>query len=269
MGGFKVFGDICGWIGTVISICFFIAPIQQYISLIQGKIPVSDVPGLMLVFNEFNTVCWVAYGLRQGLFQSFICNLIGGVITLIYLLIFLCYFAELKVMWCVGLIILALDLDLEFFWIFYKIIKNLAAVGYFTMIFNILMYAGTLEKLGRVLSTHNYNLIPILISILMLINSVMWLIYGIAYNNAPTMIPNAIGIVFQVIAIGLWAYLRAKYPDAGQGGDGGDQPAQTDKPEEKAEGGDNAEGGSPGDNNENPPAEGDAGANVAGGLLGA
>ena len=158
-------------------------------------------------------------------------------------------------MWCVGLIILALDLDLEFFWIFYKIIKNLAAVGY-------------LEKLGRVLSTHNYNLIPILISILMLINSVMWLIYGIAYNNAPTMIPNAIGIVFQVIAIGLWAYLRAKYPDAGQGGDGGDQPAQTDKPEEKAEGGDNAEGASP-DNNENPPAEGDAGANVAGGLLGA
>ena len=67
------------------------------------------------------------------------------------------------------------------------------------------------------------------ISILMLINSVMWLIYGIAYNNAPTMIPNAIGIVFQVIAIGLWAYLRAKYPDAGQGGDAGEQPPQTDK----------------------------------------
>jgi uncharacterized protein with PQ loop repeat len=100
------------------------------------------------------------------------------------------------------------------------------------MIFNILMYAGTLEKLGRVLSTHNYNLIPILISILMLINSVMWLIYGIAYNNAPTMIPNAIGIVFQVIAIGLWAYLRAKYPEAGQG-EAAQQPPQTDKPDEK------------------------------------
>ena len=241
MGGFKVFGDICGWIGTVISICFFLAPIQQYLKLIQGAMPVSDVPGLMLVFNEFNTVCWVAYGLRQGLFQSFVCNLIGGLITLIYLLIFLCYFVELKVLWCLASIILALDLVLEFFWIFYRIIKNLAAIGYFTMIFNILMYAGTLEKLGRVLSTHNYNLIPILISILMLINSVMWLIYGIAYNNAPTMIPNAIGIVFQVIAIGLWAYLRAKYPDAGQGeagGEGGDASPQTDKPEEKAEGGD-------------------------------
>ena len=94
------------------------------------------------------------------------------------------------------------------------------------------MYAGTLEKLGRVLSTHNYNLIPILISILMLINSVMWLIYGLAYNNAPTMIPNAIGIVFQVIAIGLWAYLRAKYPEAGQG-EAAQQPPQTDKPDEK------------------------------------
>ena len=81
----------------------------------------------------------------------------------------------------------------------------------------------------------------------------MWLIYGIAYNNAPTMIPNAIGIVFQVIAIGLWAYLRAKYPDAGQGGDAGEQPAQTDKPEEKA---DNPE--SPGnDGGENHPAEGE------------
>ena len=76
---------------------------------------------------------------------------------------------------------------------FQKCFYNLAAIGYFTMIFNILMYAGILEKLGRLLSTHNYNLIPILISILMLINSVMWLMYGIAYNNAPTMIPNAIG----------------------------------------------------------------------------
>ena len=55
---------------------------------------------------------------------------------------------------------------------------------------------------------------------------------------APTMIPNAIGIVFQVIAIGLWAYLRAKYPDAGQGeaAAGGESAPQTDKPEEKAEG---------------------------------
>ena len=217
----------------------------------------------MLVFNEFNTVCWVAYGLRQGLFQSFVCNLIGGIITLIYLLIFLCYFVELKVMWCIASIVLALDLVLEFFWIFYKIIKNLAAIGYFTMIFNILMYAGTLEKLGRVLSTHNYNLIPILISILMLINSVMWLIYGIAYNNAPTMIPNAIGIVFQVIAIGLWAYLRAKYPDAGQGGDAGAQSSpETDKPEEKGD-----------DANAEPkpesPEGGEEAQNVANDLLGA
>ena len=267
MGGFKVFGDICGWIGTVISICFFIAPIQQYFQLIKGVIPVSDVPGLMLVFNEFNTVCWVAYGLRQGLFQSFVCNLIGGIITLIYLLIFLCYFVELKVLWCVASIILALDLVLEFFWIFYKIIKNLAAIGYFTMIFNILMYAGTLEKLGRVLSTHNYNLIPILISILMLINSVMWLIYGIAYNNAPTMIPNAIGIVFQVIAIGLWAYLRAKYPDAGQGeaGAGGESSPQTDKPEEKAEG----EGEGQGQESPDAAKPEDEGQNVANDLLGA
>jgi uncharacterized protein with PQ loop repeat len=85
------------------------------------------------------------------------------------------------------------------------------------MIFNILMYAGTLEKFIRVVNTHNYHLIPILSAVLMFVNGACWTIYGLAYNDINIIIANASGVVLEGIAIGMWCYFRNKYPDIDEG----------------------------------------------------
>ena len=108
-----------------------------------------------------------------------------------------------------------LNLTFELTWIFYIIIKNNEAVGLFCMIFNILMCAGTLEKFVRVIQSHNYNLIPILSSIIMFFNNVCWVIYGIGYDDINIIIPCALGVFFQIIAMGLFLYYKIRYPEAG------------------------------------------------------
>jgi uncharacterized protein with PQ loop repeat len=78
------------------------------------------------------------------------------------------------------------------------------------------MYAGTLEKFTRIIKSHNYNLIPILSATLMFINGACWTIYGLAYNDINIIIANVSGVVLEALAIGMWCFLRKKYPEAGE-----------------------------------------------------
>ena len=86
------------------------------------------------------------------------------------------------------------------------------------MIFNILMYAGTLEKCNRVLKTNNYHLIPILSAMLMLVNGGCWTVYGFSYHDINIIVANTSGVFLETIAVIMWCYLRKKYPEAGDFG---------------------------------------------------
>lgn len=206
----------CGYCATVISIfCYSTGPAPPYYNLIKGKVAVNDVPCLLLIFTFLNCHVWTCYALRDGQFLVWFPCLIGGICTLIYIFIFCVFFVKKKIILSIIIIILILNLTFELTWIFYIIIKNNEAVGLFCMIFNILMCAGTLEKFVRVIQSHNYNLIPILSSIIMFFNNVCWVIYGIGYDDINIIIPCALGVFFQIIAMGLFLYYKIRYPEAG------------------------------------------------------
>ena len=59
----KLVGDIFGWVGSVISIYFFLSPGVPFYKLIKGQIKLSDSPGLLLIFTFFNCILWFNYGL--------------------------------------------------------------------------------------------------------------------------------------------------------------------------------------------------------------
>ena len=59
----KLLGDIFGWIGTCISIYFFLSPAVPFYKLIRGQIKLNDSPGLLLVFTFLNCILWFNYGL--------------------------------------------------------------------------------------------------------------------------------------------------------------------------------------------------------------
>jgi uncharacterized protein with PQ loop repeat len=206
----------CGYCATIISIfCYSTGPAPPYLNLIKGKVGVNDVPCLLLVFTFLNCHVWTCYALRDGQFLVWFPCLIGGICTLIYIFIFVVFYVKKKIIYSICVITLILNVILQLTWIFYVIIKNNEAVGLFCMIFNILMCAGTLEKFVRVIKTHNYNLIPIFSSIIMFFNNVCWVIYGFGYEDINIIIPCALGVFFQIIAIGLFLYYKIRFPEAG------------------------------------------------------
>ena len=87
---------IFGWVGTVLATYFYIAPIVPYVKLIRGKLNYKEVPGILLLFSLINCILWSAYALLENQFNNYLANGLGGTITLIYVTMFLIYFAEKK-----------------------------------------------------------------------------------------------------------------------------------------------------------------------------
>ena len=217
MSNFKIFGDALGWIGTCFSIIFFMAPAQPYSRFIRKEISIHDVPELLLVFSYLNCISWIPYGIRDGQPKPTVCNIIGAMLTLVFIIVYCAFVTNLNIKKTLLSILFVINLTIQVLYICYYIIKNVKTLGLLCMIFNILMYAGTLEKFIRVVNTHNYHLIPILSAVLMFVNGACWTIYGLAYNDINIIIANASGVVLEGIAIGMWCYFRNKYPDIDEG----------------------------------------------------
>ena len=198
------FGDIMGWIGTCISIIFYIAPIIPISKLMKKKINIKEIPGPLLIMSFMNTILWAVYGLRDNKTQLYVCNFIGGVISAIFIIIYLIYLTKLNWILIAIYNLIFSNLIIEIFYIFYKIINENNTIGLIAMIVNILMYAAPGAKIYQVFKTGNYNLIPIFSSIIALLNSISWLTYGIYLKDINVILPNGAGVVLALIQIIVW-----------------------------------------------------------------
>ena len=198
-------GNIFGWIGTVLSVYFFLAPAVPFYKLIRGQIKINDAPGVLLIFTFLNCILWLNYGLLLDKPQMYLTNGIGSAITLVFITIFLAYFSKQKIyltaifLLCL-IIIMGVITYFSYYVIYYKYVGN-GANG-----FNVCMYAATGEKIYRVFKTKNYNLMPIFSIIGGFLCSGCWLIYGIFDFEINVVIPNGLGVLFSIIQLIVYFY---------------------------------------------------------------
>ena len=74
------------------------------------------------------------------------------------------------------------------------------------MIFNVAMYIAPGQKILRVIKEKNYKLIPIRSTIVSILCSGSWLIYGIVIDLVTQIIPNALGLFFSIANTMAWIY---------------------------------------------------------------
>ena len=203
-------GDIFGWIGSVISVVFFIVPCVPFYKLIKEKITYKETPGVLLICSVINCIFWVVYGVKLGLTQSFITNAIGAIITTVWICIFLIFWVKKHALKSVGFIVLTLVVFVGIFCVFYYVVPP-TVTGYCAMVFNVLMYAAPGEKIYTVIKTKNHNLIPIYSTIAAFVNSACWLIYGIAYSDINVIVPNVLGLFFAILQVTLYLIIKYKY----------------------------------------------------------
>ena len=202
-------GDIFGWVGTGISTFFYIAPVIPFIKLIKGEISYKESPGILLICSFMNCILWGDYGLLLDRFLIYFANGIGGVITLIWIVIFIIHYVEkrfaMALLYNLILIIAIVGIAMLFFFIVpYEITGKIA------MVFNVLMYASPGEKMITVCKTGNYKLIPIWSTLGGTACSACWMIYGIYLVDWNQIIPNCLGVIFSIIQIIVFLFYKKK-----------------------------------------------------------
>ena len=147
-----------------------------------------------------NCILWADYGLLDDSFQVYFTNGIGGVITLIWITIYLIYLAKQTIGYALFLVILLMIAIGGISFVFYFLLGK-KITGWAAMIFNVLMYAAPGEKIVRVFKTRQYNLIPIFSTIGGLFCSLCWLMFGVYKGDTNLIIPNALGLFFAILQV--------------------------------------------------------------------
>ena len=204
-----IVGTVFGWVGSSISLVFFIMPVIPFSKLIRGRLTYKEVPGILLICSFLNCILWTNYGLNNDNFIVYFANSIGGTITLIFITTFLIHFAERKILRSLLLNLALIGVVVGLSFLTYFVVSADVTVK-IAMIFNILMYAAPGEKIYTVYKTGNYNLIPIFSTVAGLFCSACWLIFGIYQGDENIIIPNALGVVFAILQLVVYVIFKKK-----------------------------------------------------------
>ena len=192
--------SVFGWVGTIISIFFYIAPVAPFLKVLKEQMTYKDSPGILLICSFMNCILWADYGLAKNTTQVYVANSLGSTITLMWITIYLIYLGKKSFCLAFSLNILLLVLIAAISYIFYFIV-DVYITGLIAMVFNVLMYAAPGEKIIQVIKTGKYELIPIFSSIGGIACSLCWFIFGIYQNDKNIIIPNGLGLIFAFLQI--------------------------------------------------------------------
>lgn len=202
--------DILGWIGTIVSICFFISPIHQYYYLFKKKIKYNDINIIIILGNYISSIVWLIYGFSINLKQIKICYLAGFLISLIWLWIYLIYMAKKKMTQALFFTMLLSIISFAIYFILTVLIKDKKLLGDICFIVCSISYISPAQVIIKVINSKNYKLVPIYSAIISSIGYGSWTLFGLLNFNAHIIIPNLVGLTFSLAQIILYRVYKNK-----------------------------------------------------------
>mmetsp|Transcript_4135 Transcript_4135/g.6104 ORF Transcript_4135/g.6104 Transcript_4135/m.6104 type:complete len:237 (+) Transcript_4135:37-747(+) len=210
---------------SIFSIVLFLSPIRDILSL-RNAFRLKQRAGneTIYMFEDVNlfpfytmhitSLFWFSYGIMIGDLTVYIPNGFGYLCTFFYLYsIYIMKQYEssrsrriyLTTLLCFYVLLFGVIGLISSFTDSFDTFKN-----YFGMacaFFTICMFASPLARIKEVLFTRNSKLIPLLLSICQAINCFAWTFYGFLVLNYNLMLPNLLGLILTLIALGVKAYV--------------------------------------------------------------
>lgn len=194
--------DAFGVLGNITALVFSILPLYLIIDMWKTK-NTEKIPYFLFIFSLLNCVFWMAYGIIENKWPIYVGNGIGTLTSCFYLFNFLIYYFEETSKKILLIMMIVLCTFLLFFLLLSY--KNEKVIGIIACIMNTLMYISPLQKINEVFKYNDNSYIPIWISILIVVNCIFWVGYGILQNfNLYLIIPNGLGILVGIIQIIIW-----------------------------------------------------------------
>ena len=192
-------------LGTIFSVCLSFSPTVPFIQVFKRQEKIEILPEGMLLCQLMNRLLWCSVWILTSRLIPFINAFVGIIITSVFLVLYLylyyhriCFKTFTK-----GFLLLCFELLIVGGAVFSK---NEKVVSTLAMIFNVAMYIAPGQKIIRVIKEKNYKLIPIRSTIVSILCSGSWLMYGIVINLFAQIVPNALGLFFSILNTLAWIY---------------------------------------------------------------
>jgi len=229
-----IVGDYFGYLGLVVTAIYMLSPAPTAWKIhrardAQGFSPVPYIVGV------FNCSLWVYYTIitiaatGEDLRPNMYINLFGVLTFGSYVLTFIAYSVHrYRVLGNLAITLLLLALCIA---IFEKVVPNLdwdfhwgddtmplksSVCGVMTDILNILLYGSPLIVMKEVIRTRSVEFMPLPLSLLTFVVSVLWCFQGVLIGNITVLIPNGLGVFLGFAQLGLYAmYFKSSRQGAG------------------------------------------------------
>ena len=204
--------DIVGWIGCILTTCFFIPQLNPFINIVKGKLYFEDAPGFFISSCYANCFLWMIYGEMIFSDQIRITNMIACFICLIAMIIYLIY--EFK-KYLLDTILNVLILFMAS-WAIYKFlnitIDDDRIVGKICISSSIINILNFVYVIYRVIKEKNYMLIHFYYTTIYFLSSLVWLFYGIIIKDIYVVFPYILSTIISLIQIIIFINYEKKYP---------------------------------------------------------
>ena len=205
-----------GWVAACLTVCFYMAPVIPFINVLKGKLNFEDAPGVYVTCCYVNCFIWYIYGDMIFSDQVKISNCISAGICLMLMLIYLGY--ELK-KYLIDSILNTLIL-VTGSWAVYRaltiVIDDDRVIGDICIGTTLIIFIFPLQIMYKVFKEKNYNLIPVLSSIIYLFSCLFWFLYAIFIKDFYLAFPNILGVILSSSEIALYLNCKKKYPGIGE-----------------------------------------------------
>ncbi|XP_074592708.1 bidirectional sugar transporter SWEET4-like [Curcuma longa] len=206
-----------GILGNAISLGLFLSPLPTFVRICKKR-SVEEFSAVPYVATLLNCMMWVVYGLPAVHPHSTLVLTINGsgmAIELAYILLFLIYArsgkqrakvaailaAETAFVSGVALVVLTTVHTHE---------RRSMVVGVLCVVFGTMMYAAPLSVMKMVIETKSVEYMPLTLSLASFCNGLCWTAYALIRFDLYITIPNALGVVFAVAQLVLYAvYFRS------------------------------------------------------------
>jgi len=192
-------------LGTIFSVCLSFSPTVPFIQVFKRQEKIEILPEGMLLCQLMNRLLWCSVWILTKRLIPFINAITGIFITSVFLILYIYLYynriffkALTKCILLIGFEVLIIGSACLY--------KDVKVVSVSAMIFNVAMYIAPGQKIIRVIKEKNYKLIPIRSTIVSILCSGSWLMYGITINLFAQILPNALGLFFSILNTLAWCY---------------------------------------------------------------
>lgn len=189
-------------IGDILTNVFYLLPLQQMVRTLNGSNESLGITPFFYVMTFTNSLCWTIYSFLLMDFYMLASILLGLMLSFFYFQVTLIHVSNKKELIITSTYINGGIILISLFRGFDKIKDYYGFVSTCTELIMLII---------PLISIIKGNPVVLWISNMTIINSGLWLTYGIITNDIFLTIPNILTLISGVSQIGIWIYRKSKY----------------------------------------------------------